>query len=327
MDSQKAMTQYFDVSERPLELLLDDVFAASPESFTALRDGMVKELKAQKRKDDAATIGAIRKPTQVLWVLNSVGRKHPELVEALLQHGQKANLAQEALLAGGTVALLMAAVDQRNTTIGSLLKLVVADLGGSTPPISSVRLALELISTDASLAGFLALGRLTTMPTTAPDPKPADPNPVHLTLVPSLPEPGPVLEPETVLKPETVLEPEPQQETAEQINHKLRSEAIHELELREAELELAQSQYQKLKSSFDEAQERAASSVQAITAVELQIAGLQRSLLSHNEALEDCRTELTALSPVCIDATERLDQARQAQQLAAEQLLSLAERD
>ena len=61
---------------------LDDaialVYAQPPGDFVVARTALVKQLKADKRKDDAATVAALRRPTKLAWALGQAVRRAPD---------------------------------------------------------------------------------------------------------------------------------------------------------------------------------------------------------------------------------------------------------
>ena len=64
---------------------LDRLYAAPLSEFVALRDEIVKELKAAGRKDDAATVKALRKPSAAAWTVNQLSFTAAEELEALAE--------------------------------------------------------------------------------------------------------------------------------------------------------------------------------------------------------------------------------------------------
>jgi hypothetical protein len=72
------------------------LFAAPPEEFTAVRDALVRELRAAGDKQEAEALKKLRKPPVALWIANQLARLAPADVEALveatarLRHGQSA---------------------------------------------------------------------------------------------------------------------------------------------------------------------------------------------------------------------------------------------
>ena len=86
------------------------------EEFTPARDALAKELRAAGRKDEAAEVKALRKPSVAAWALNRVARDHPDAIERLRAAGADLREAQNEAMSGdagrlraaGRVAALVA---------------------------------------------------------------------------------------------------------------------------------------------------------------------------------------------------------------------------
>ena len=62
-----------------------DLYALPIDQFIAGRDRLAKELAEEGRGDESVEVARLRKPTTDAWALNQVARRHPELVEGLVQ--------------------------------------------------------------------------------------------------------------------------------------------------------------------------------------------------------------------------------------------------
>jgi len=83
-------------SARPPE----DLYGLPLDEFTPARDALAKELKADGRKEEAAAVKALRKPTVAAWALNRAARQHPDAVAALRAAGADLRRAQTEALSG-----------------------------------------------------------------------------------------------------------------------------------------------------------------------------------------------------------------------------------
>jgi hypothetical protein len=175
-----------------LEAELDAVFAATPETFTVARDALVKKLKAEKRKGDAATVAAFRRPTAILWGMNQVARADGAPIAELRRLGQVALHAQEQLLSGGSPADVLAAVEQRRAMVSALVNSVVMFLtehGVAADALApQLRSAFEMVSVNTAAGAALQRGRLAAIPTEADGTSGADDSttakaPRHLSVV------------------------------------------------------------------------------------------------------------------------------------------------
>ena len=78
----------------------EDLYGLPLEEFTPARDALAKELKAAGRKDEAAEVKSLRKPSVAAWALNRVAREHPDAVESLRSAGAVLREAQEEAMSG-----------------------------------------------------------------------------------------------------------------------------------------------------------------------------------------------------------------------------------
>jgi hypothetical protein len=78
----------------------ENLYGLPLEEFTPARDALAKELKAAGRKDEAADVKALRKPSVAAWALNLVAREHPDAVEGLRAAGAVLREAQDEAMSG-----------------------------------------------------------------------------------------------------------------------------------------------------------------------------------------------------------------------------------
>ena len=83
----------------------EDLYGLPLEEFTPARDALAKELKAAGRKEEAAEVKALRKPSLAAWALNRASRDHGDAIERLRAAGNDLRDAQEEALAGDAVRL------------------------------------------------------------------------------------------------------------------------------------------------------------------------------------------------------------------------------
>jgi hypothetical protein len=70
-------------NENDLATEIVAVYRAPLEEFISRRDALAKQLRADKRKDDAALVKALRKPSRIAWTLDGVVREDPASIEKL----------------------------------------------------------------------------------------------------------------------------------------------------------------------------------------------------------------------------------------------------
>ena len=71
------------MDDQALDEALDDLCSQPPEEFVAARNALVRELKSAGRKDDAAMVTALRRPTRTTWALNRLARTDHDVVDEL----------------------------------------------------------------------------------------------------------------------------------------------------------------------------------------------------------------------------------------------------
>jgi len=59
------------------------VYQAALEDFIGRRDALAKQLRAEKRRDDAALVKALRKPSRIAWTLDGVVHEDPGSIDHL----------------------------------------------------------------------------------------------------------------------------------------------------------------------------------------------------------------------------------------------------
>jgi len=78
----------------------EDLYGLPLEEFTPARDALAKELKASGRKDEAAEVKSLRKPSVAAWALNRTARDHGDAIAALRSAGADLREAQNEALSG-----------------------------------------------------------------------------------------------------------------------------------------------------------------------------------------------------------------------------------
>lgn len=103
---------------------LDQVFGASLEEFTAVRNDLAKKLAEAGDREGAARIKALKKPTVSAWAINRIARDHPnEMSELMAMHERVGG-------ASGSKEL-RAATDERRKLISKLETLAAKALNAA----------------------------------------------------------------------------------------------------------------------------------------------------------------------------------------------------
>ncbi len=138
-----------------------DLYSLPPEEFTAARNALAKELKAAGKKDEAAAVAKLRRPSVAAWALNQVARTKADLVEAALAAGQELRAATEATVAGEAGELRAASAAER-TAANAVVKAAAAHLGARAEALTPALLAtLRVAALDDEVADELRRGVLT----------------------------------------------------------------------------------------------------------------------------------------------------------------------
>jgi hypothetical protein len=69
----------------PLDAIADELYAARPDNFAAVRDEHIKKAKADGDKQLAKELTGLRKPTQSAWLINLLWRDQREVMEQLFE--------------------------------------------------------------------------------------------------------------------------------------------------------------------------------------------------------------------------------------------------
>src|SRR3954465_15780850 len=100
----------------------DALYGLPLEQFVPERDALAKRLRAEKRREEADEIKALRKPSVAAWAVNQAVRSQPKAARALWDAGDALVAAQDDLLAGrGGPAGPRAAADGARAAVDGLL--------------------------------------------------------------------------------------------------------------------------------------------------------------------------------------------------------------
>jgi hypothetical protein len=140
----------------------DDLYALDPSEFVAARNELVRRLKADDRRDDAATVARLRRPTPSAWALNVVARQEPELVQRALAVGSELRAATEAAVGGDAEAFRKTIADDQ-TASGAVVDAAQRVLGDRGPALATkISGTLRAAILDDDVADELRRGVLDT---------------------------------------------------------------------------------------------------------------------------------------------------------------------
>src|SRR5438094_2149704 len=73
----------------PSESEVERLYGLSLDQFIPARDETARRLRDEGRREDAAAIKALRKPSNPAWVVNRLARQVPKIVDSQLTAGQR----------------------------------------------------------------------------------------------------------------------------------------------------------------------------------------------------------------------------------------------
>lgn len=139
-----------------------ELYAVPAGEFIAHRTALVKAARADKQKEAAQQIGALRKPSVAAWAVNQVVRRRPEVLTHLDDVGVRLRHAQSALDAAGIAGLR----GERDAVLTELVA-AAADVSSELGQILTPTVEAEIRDTgiaalaDEAAAEVVASGGLT----------------------------------------------------------------------------------------------------------------------------------------------------------------------
>lgn len=139
------------------DALLDELYSAPLEEFVSTRDALARSLRKEGRRDEAAEVGAVRKPSVPVWAANQLARRNRPAVAALLDAGGAMRGAMER---GDRDAFATAQREQADA-LRKLRDAARRLLGDTTDAVlDRLVAALRAASVDDALRPQLEAGRL-----------------------------------------------------------------------------------------------------------------------------------------------------------------------
>jgi hypothetical protein len=140
---------------------VDQVYAATPEDFMAVRTALVAQAREAKDRELAKQIGALRKPTRSAWLINVLARTAPEEIGGLLDLGDALRHAQ-ANLAGPELRRLSGERQKAVAALGRRAAAEAAQQGhrATDGQLQEVSQHLQAALADPALAEDVRAGRV-----------------------------------------------------------------------------------------------------------------------------------------------------------------------
>jgi hypothetical protein len=142
---------------------LDGLYALDLDLFVAERTRLVRVLRKEGRRAEAATVQEQRKPSLVVWTVNQLARRERRDVDLLLDAGQRLAATQTALLSGGDLTSFDDARGREQDALRRLRPAATRILGDRATPgtLDRVVATLRAAAVAEDARGDLARGRLT----------------------------------------------------------------------------------------------------------------------------------------------------------------------
>jgi hypothetical protein len=80
---------------------VDDLYGSALEQFVSERGALARELRKQGRREEAAEVASLRKPSVAAWAVNQLVRTQPRSIADLFQAGDELQEAHRTAAAGG----------------------------------------------------------------------------------------------------------------------------------------------------------------------------------------------------------------------------------
>jgi hypothetical protein len=144
------------------DALAHQLLATPPDEFVAARNALVKQLKASGDREQAAEIGAMRRPAWVDWALNVAATQHGSEVERFAESAELMRAAQRGAVTGrGGVDMRAAMTGLRDRT-GELARAVNSVLTdqGRPPALPEITERLAEVATSDAATEQLRAGLL-----------------------------------------------------------------------------------------------------------------------------------------------------------------------
>ncbi len=260
------------------------VYHAPLDEFVGQRDALAKRLRAEKRRDDAALVKALRKPTRMAWVLNRVVAEDPESLSRL----------------NAAIAEAQNAVDLR--TAFEAVKAAVRGVAAAGARVAvraehplepnAIAAAVHAIISDAGAFAEFRAARLVDIPE-------GGGLDLLISLRPPPPSPAPA--------PEPPAKPSPPEIEAPKEDHRIALAAAARADLRRAEelLAAAHERAQQASGSVRDAQARLDAAEQALRRAQSDVEARRQDAERARRHAESSATNLDAAQRAVDDARAR----------------------
>lgn len=138
---------------------LDGLYLFPPELFIAGRESLVKALRRAKRREEAARVHTLVRPSIAVWAANRVSRQAGEMVNDLVAAGTPLIDAQRAAFENGDASGLRPAQAKRREAVRLAVSAAVTFLAEqgrcAAAPVEELTAIFEAASVDTTTAAHL----------------------------------------------------------------------------------------------------------------------------------------------------------------------------
>lgn len=150
---------------------LTELFAAPPPEFVTTRNALAKSLRVQKRREEAAAVAAIRRPSWVDWALNAAASTHGDAARWYADAAAQLRDAQAASIEGRDGPDLRTSLRELRDATAAFAKHASAALVGAdrAPDAGDIAARLGEVAADPATVDQLLAGVLGSSETDGPD--------------------------------------------------------------------------------------------------------------------------------------------------------------
>ena len=144
------------------ETLLRELYATPPPEFVAARNDLVKALKREKRREEAAALAALRRPGWEDWALNAVATSDADVVAGFAAAAAEVRDAQSAAIEGRDGPDIRTSLRDLREHSAELVRLADAALvgAGRQPVAGEINSRLSQVATNDVAVAQLLVGIL-----------------------------------------------------------------------------------------------------------------------------------------------------------------------
>jgi hypothetical protein len=100
---------------------IDELYGLPLGEFTAERNALARQLRAQGQREDAERVSRARKPTTAAWAVNQLVRRSRQKVSELFEVGDQLRKAQSKLMKGGDAGAIQSLAARERELVSSLV--------------------------------------------------------------------------------------------------------------------------------------------------------------------------------------------------------------